>query len=909
MGDHARMTTAEHPENDPILRTKLHRPRVSDDLVHRERLHALLDRGSRTSLTLVAAPAGYGKSMLVSHWAESLAIPSAWLSMDEHDGDSTTFVSYVVAAAQTVFPDALRDTAALIEAPTRPHLPVLARCLINELDAIDSEFVLVMDDYHSIPPTSEVHDLLGLILEHPPRFPRLVIVSRRDPPLPMASLRGGGTVTELGLQDLRFTPAETAELVQTSSGKTVGDEALTTLQRRTEGWAVALRLVMMELRHVADPEMFLAQLSGGARHTSDYLLQEVWARRSPQMQDWLVKSSILDRFCPALCEAVCAAGDARASSDLDGGRFVDALQRTNLFTVALDDRGEWFRHHHLFREMLEDQLKIRMSPDEIAALHSIASAWLAESGLFGEAIDHTLAAGDVFAAAQIIESRRVPAFNEDRWRPVEEWLARLPEEVVRQHTGLLLARAWVIYSKIHFAQIPEVLEELARCPDEIAEGEAGEIAFFESVILYFSGEADRCAERSERALVLIPKHNNRFRSEAEIFRGLGLQMGGQANRAIQLLDDPLAKGATRDPIRQSRLLACQTYIYLLSARSPGADAASARLAQISGMNVFVSCWAWTLRGLVFWWGDEIERALPLFRSVADHLHLFSTRAAIDAMVGLALSYSALDKDAEATEAMDQTLEFAVATGDPVDLMVARSGQARLALLQGDLESAKAWLVSAVHPTPDVSMLFWLEVPSVTRCRVLIAGGSPSALEQALEHLDEHLTVAKETKNTCRTIEALVLKSTALERSGRGEEALATLDKAVALAGPGTWFRPFAEAPNQVVGLLDRRTEANAASPVVEAIASVMQRARRAPTAEAEPRQHDASLIESLTNRQCDVLGLLARRLQNKEIAAELFISTQTVNSHLKSIYQKLGVGNRRQAVARAVELGILRPPS
>ncbi len=353
------MAPAEILDHDLILRTKLHRPRVSDDVVLRERLHAQLNRGTQTPLTLVAAPAGYGKSMLVSQWAETLAIPAAWLSMDEKDGESTTFVSYVVAAVRTVFEDALPETAELIEAPSRPHVPVLARCLVNELDALDSPFVLILDDYHSISPRSDVHDLVGLILEHPPRFSRLVIVSRRDPPLPMASLRGGGKVAELGLSDLRFTSTEIAEFFETLSGKKIDDETLATLQRRTEGWAVALRLVMMELRRVDDLDIFLSKLPDSARNISDYLLQEVWTRRSPQMQDWLVRSSILDRFSPDLCEAICTTGDASTPSDLDGRQFIDALQRVGLFTITLDDRGEWLRYHHLFRKMLEDQLSTR----------------------------------------------------------------------------------------------------------------------------------------------------------------------------------------------------------------------------------------------------------------------------------------------------------------------------------------------------------------------------------------------------------------------------------------------------------------------------------------------------------------------------------------------------------------------
>jgi ATP/maltotriose-dependent transcriptional regulator MalT len=859
----------------------------------------------QTPLTLVSAPAGYGKSTLVSHWLELSETPCAWLSLDDTDSDLVVFVSYVVAAVESVYPGACPETTALIMAPRLPGISVLAGYLTNEFDDINASFVFVLDDYHRIAPQSEVHDLLSYLLEHPPRLSRLVIVTRRDPPIQLASMRGSGGVTEVRLEDLRFTASEIADFLQRSSGVRASDEAVLNLQQQTEGWAVALRLVALHLRHLEDPEGFLGALRGGLQNIEDYLLQQVWSRRSPQMQKWLVQTSILERFCADLCDAVCAPDDGSGSTDLDGRQFVEALQRTNLFAVNLDAHGEWFRYHHLFQGMLEEQLTLRSSADEIAGLHARASQWHEKHGDIEESIRHALAAGDVSTAAQIIKSQRGPAFNEDRWISVRDWLAMMPEEAIGQHTGLLLARAWVFFAKSQYASIQGILEQLELCPDEIEEGEAGEIALFEAIVLFYSGEAKRCVERSEDALALIPRSNICFRSEAEIFRGMGLQMNGQGDRAIRILEDSLQSREYGNPVPKSRLIVCQVYLHLLSARLPEARAASARLSRIPGVKVYVSCWAWTMRGLVHWFGNDLEKAVSQFSPAADRRHLFGGTPAIDAMVGLALSYAGLRKDAEATEVMDRTLEFAEETNDPANLMVARSGQARLALHQGDLESAKAWLRSAVHPPPDLSMLFWLEVPSLTRCRVLVADSSPSALEQALEQIDGHLTVANNTNNTCRTIEALVLKLTALEKLGRGDEVLAVWEEAVALAEPGNFLRPFVEQGRTVAGLLDRLHEKNAASPFIDHIASEIAKARRAPTDSTGPRHQGSSVLDALTNRELDVLELLAKRLQNKEIAARLCISTQTVGSHLKRIYEKLDVHGRRQAVQRAIETGIL----
>ena len=261
---------------------------------------------------------------------------------------------------------------------------------------------------------------------------------------------------------------------------------------------------------------------------------------------------------------------------------------------------------------------------KIAALHARASQWHENHGDIEESIRHTLAAGDVSTAAQIIKSQRGPAFNEDRWISVRDWLAMMPEEAISQHTGLLLARAWVFFAKSQFAFIQGILEQLELCPDEIEEGEAGEIALFEAIVFLFSGEAKNCVERSEDALALIPRSNICFRSEAEIFRGLGLQMNGQGDRAIRILEDSLRSREYGNPVPKSRLIVCQAYLHLLSARLPEARAASVRLSRIPGANVFVSCWAWTMRGLVHWYGNDLEKAVSQFSAAADRRYLFGT---------------------------------------------------------------------------------------------------------------------------------------------------------------------------------------------------------------------------------------------------------------------------------------------
>ena len=302
---------ADQPHHDPILRTKLHRPPVTVNLVRRNQLHEQMDLGLETPLTLVSAPAGYGKSTLVSHWIESLDHPTAWLSLDVADGDLTVFTSYLIAAIRTIFPDACRETEALIAAPNLPPVSVLGGGLVNELDEIDTSFVLTLDDYHRIAPGSDVHELIGFILDHPPALLRLVIVTRRDPPLKIASMRASRRLTDVRAKDLRFSTSDITTFLETTAGLSIGEEALANLQQQTEGWAVGLQLVALHLRHVDDPDGFLKELGGGIHHIREYLVQEVLAERSPRMRDWLLRTSILDNFCPQLCDAL------RADDDTD----------------------------------------------------------------------------------------------------------------------------------------------------------------------------------------------------------------------------------------------------------------------------------------------------------------------------------------------------------------------------------------------------------------------------------------------------------------------------------------------------------------------------------------------------------------------------------------------------------------
>jgi len=888
----------------PILRTKLHRPPVSVDLLCRSRLHELMSQGLEATLTLVTAPAGYGKSMLVSRWAESLEQPSAWLSLDETDSEIMEFLAYLVAAVRTVIPEACPKTQALLSATTQPPLTVLSRSLTNELDAIDTHFILALDDYHRIDASSDVHELMRFILKHPPRSLHIVIMTRYDPPLPLAALRGRGHVTDVRLQDLRFTTPEIAEFLDRISGLKVSAEALSNLQQQTEGWVTGLRLVSLGLRHLEDADAFLSKLYGGVLHTRQYLLQEVIAQLSPQMQGWLLKTSILERFCPELCDSVCSADDALRTSGLDGRQFLVELQQRNLFTVALDTRGEWFRYHHLFQELLKDQLKHREGPDEIAMLHSRASAWFETQGLIDEALKHALTTGDVEVAAQIIERNARSVLNEGKWFVLRMWLSQLPDQVVQERPELLLARACIHYCYHEPAAILPLMDRI----DELLGGDtehhqlSGEVAVLRSFCWALNGDSTRSLKVLEHALDRIAISDVRFRSIAELFFGMVGQMEGQLERVTRALNGWLNVPSPLHPMRESSLLITLMLLNYIAGDPGGVERYLKRTQEIAGAGELEEVLAWCdyMGGLSHLQRGEPEAAIPYLERAVDRRYVLHPRAAVDALGALTLVYQAHGQSQHAATMLQSLGEFVSYLG-PSHVVFADAYAARLGLMQGQPESALRWLEMAAPPGVEV-MTYWLEIPCVTWCRALIAEGSATSLKEAVERLHEYAEMNKAHHNTCQTIDILVLLSLALEKQGHTEEALLILDEGQALAKPGRFIRPFVEPGSPVAELLRRLLKQLPENLFTREVLAAFAASEQTPATAIQ------QLPEPLTVREDEILELLVKRLRDKEIAEELFISSETVKYHLKNIYQKLGVHDRRQAVRKARELHLIAPP-
>lgn len=899
----------------PIIQTKLYRPPLHADFIPRPQLLEQFDGWQQRPLTLVSAPAGYGKSTLVSSWLESLDDPSAWLSLDENDDDLALFLNYFLACVQSSFPDAVNNTVALIGGAELPPLHFLCTTLLNELDRLPQRFVLVIDDYNLIHDPN-INELLSELLNHPPRPLHLVITTRSDPEIRLNRLRALGQVKEIRTQQLRFSVADTIELLERLLRVEVDKDAASLLEERTEGWVTGIRLAGLSMRHRENARELLSRLATENRYVWDYLISEVLSTLKTNIQDFLVKTAILDRFCAPLCDAVLGdsgtQGEVPLATSASGSQaIIEALRQDHLFIIPLDGQRRWFRYHHLFQQLLLNQLNKRYSSEEIAVLHSKASSWYRQNGLVDEALQHALEAGDELAAAQLLEENVRTLLDEDRWHVLQNWMARLPGSIIRQRPRLLIATAWIKFYQFSLQSIPPILELVGPILENDATAQPlwGEVDFFWGHLWYWQGERTRSIDSLNRALERIPKAHHQARGEAEISWGLASQMYGQKEEAVRSLNRWLYDEQTPHPGRQTKLLGSLIFIYLLSGELNDAAPLTRQVHELATKHShrYISAWASYLQGHIHYcWNDLDTAARHLSKAVSDR-YILHYASALDSLVGLALTSQALGQPDSIEATLSLLLEYAQGISYPASISIARSCQARLSLMRGDLESAVHWLEMVDLATDPGVMFFWLEVPHITQCRILIAQGSKASLQEAGEKLAEYVKTNKAQNNTRQLIELLLLQSLVYHKQSRSNRSLATLTDAIALAEPGGFIRPFLDVGPEMAGLLVRLSQRRVAPAYIARILAAFPEQRIDEKHLEVAYGADTSLVEALTPRELDVLALLAQGLTNKEIARQLVITPGTVKQHVYNLFQKLQVNNRQQAVTKATDLGMQFP--
>jgi LuxR family maltose regulon positive regulatory protein len=911
-------TAANLGSPDSLIRTKLYPPRTSSDMISRARLIERLNAGlSGGNITLVSAPAGFGKTTLLVEWVETTNRPTAWLSLDEHDNELAVFVHGLVAALQTVFPDAFHVIASLHKAPQFPSPDHVATLLINDLADVPEDVILVLDEYHTIH-QSDVHTLLDRLIRHLPPQPHLVLATRSDPPLPLARWRVQGELNDLRSADLLFTLEETQAFLARILGEELAHETAVELEERTGGWIAVLRLVALSLRRAAERAAFMEQFRGYPDYSvSSYLVEEILAQQAPAVQELLIQISMLEQFCAGLCLAVL--GNDASHEQVQA--TLDWLESTNAFIVPLDDHHEWYRFHPLFKQVLQQLLQEHNSKEEVTALHQRASGWYAEQGLIEQAIEHALAAGEALGATHLVEAQFLRAFEQERWMQLEHWLRLLPEEQIQGSSCLLVARAWILQARGQHKDFPRLLtaaEQLlgtsgssARDPrDRQSRLLHALIAVLWSAFQYFTGQTQLSLESARSALRWIPPGEGYIASHALFFLALSNQATGRENVAVAELNKALREQQGQ-PTITARLLFAQALVYLAAGKLPQLEHVTRYLLQITQeADLAIShYWAHWFLGYVYYEWNNLDAAVYHFSAVVAKRHEVRLLTVQEAMCGLASAYQAQGLSTQAQETAHALIELVQGQHNLRELLTAYAFCGQLALLQDEVEQAEQWLEMAGEQEVLGPMTSF-EVPPITTAWMLLAKGDEMSVVYGQALLNQVLQHVEAMRNTRKTIQVLALQAWAYDLQGHETEALEVLERALALARPGGFIRTFADVPPLVNVLQDLRKRRKARKPLDRKLDMYLQDLLAAMSSGAAPPVSTEALLqqeglEPLTERELQILRLLDQDLTNKEIARELVLTTGTVKVHTSNVYRKLSVKNRRAAATLAKALGVL----
>jgi LuxR family transcriptional regulator, maltose regulon positive regulatory protein len=908
---------------DALLATKLYVPGPQPGFVARPRLLDRLEEGLARGLLLVCAPAGFGKTSLLADWARRGGRPVAWLSLDEGDNDPARFWRHVVAALDRARTGTAKQVAPLLGPPAPRSFEGLVTALINELAAQPGEVLLVLDDYHLVD-AQAVHASLGFLLEHRPPGLQLALTSRTDPPLPLARLRARGQLAELRDADLRFTAEEAAALLRRAVGPDLPEAAVAALAARTEGWVAGLQLAGLSLKGQADVAGFVASFSGSHRFVLDYLAEEVLERQPEQVRGFLLETSVLERLSGPLCDAVTGRGDGQV--------MLEQVERANLFLVPLDEVRGWWRYHQLFADLLRVRLQ-QQHPERVPGLHRSAAAWSEARGLADDAVRHALAAGDPVWAARLAERYADELLLGGEGATVQRWLAALPGELVGSRPRLLLAQARLTLLSGRVEGVDDLLDtaertfaETADEPYEPSTSRAASLlanvpatmALDRAYLAELRGDAERALALASRARTQIGEDEWMLQSNASGYLGVAEWQRGRHAPAERLLSSTIAQwlraGQRQLAVRtchhlgqvqraQGRLdAALGTYQQALEVAAPPGQPAlpDAGIARVGMAEVAYQ-------------RSELDAALEhLTEGLGPCRQVVYTPPLATGLATLAWIRQAQGDPAGALEAMGEAERATPSPGVATLLNPAPALRARLLLAQGDVAAAARWTQARGLGAEDEPS-YPREPEYLVLARVLLAQDRP---DQALTLLERLHTAATAQGRLGSLIEIQALRALALAASGEEAGALAVLAEALMLACPQGYVRVFADEGAPMGTLLGRlvaaqrqRAEQSAAGGVpLDCLARLLRASNEPHTVSHAGRGGAAGvpgLVEQLTDRELQVLGLLAAGRSNQRIAGELVVSLDTVKKHVGRVLDKLGAANRTEAVARARELGLL----
>jgi LuxR family maltose regulon positive regulatory protein len=923
---------------DQLLATKFFIPSSPHALIPRPRLIELLNMSVECPLTLVSAPAGFGKTTLLSTWLLSLPPERpqiAWVSLDEGDNEPVLFWMYVLTALDSQQPGLSTQLITYLQTQQTPPLRSVLQMLINRIAEQSKPFLLILDDYHLITEQA-IHASLTYLLEHlPPQF-HLILATRADPPLPITLLRARGHLLEVRTDELRCNPDEVMAFLEKSVSIQLSQDMIKAVTTRTEGWLVGLQLLSLSLQGHADPGDLLEEVSGSQRYIFDYLIEEVFQSQSASVQTFLLHTSILKRLSASLCDTILEQSGSQ--------QMLEQLERANLFIVSLDTQRHWYRYHALFAQALHHWLE-QTQPTLLPILHHRASQWYAQHGRLNEAIAHAITAQQWQWAADLIEQVYALIWGNSEHAMLRRWLEKLPAEVMRSRPRLCLAYAKTLFMVAPYTTMERWLQDAEMAlrgtspapTNETTEAGAplsseqqardnlfGELAAYRAIITgYYLGEGHSTLAFCQEALTHLSEQNLLARAEVAYAQSLAYHSFGDIVAAIQSTKEATALAQTAGNTSSTIIYMCRTaYSLLLHGKLHEVEQLASQAALLgttpAGLPHAMMCWAYIFHSDALLQWNRLDAALDLA------LQGVRLSEQTETIVALYLGYTVLMRIYLARGEMDAA-RFAFQQAEEA-LKKTYSPYRRDAYLivnwvqywltSGELERATNWVQeieqhsSLAHEHSPLAH----EREDVARARILLVQQMPTKVLSLLEPLQVN---AEKQERWSHVIEMKVLQALAHSLRNEVQEALAVLAQAVHLAEPEGFIRIFVDEDTAMANLLSRLREQERRKGPTPYLDTLLAAFSPGSTTHKLPRMLEQSrgrpmeqqLVEPLSERELEVLHLLAQGNSNQEIAEVLVIALDTVKRHVTHIFEKLGVHNRVQAVARARALGLLSDES
>jgi len=892
---------------DQLLTTKLYIPQLSIDLVPRPRLYERLEEGLMRKVTLVAAPAGFGKSTLVTGWLAENQCNAAWLSLDDGDNDPVKFWTYLIAAIQTIYQEVGGEARQIVSAPQLRNIEPVVISLINDVSQLPYELVIVLDDYHVIE-TEGVHAGLSYLLEHQPPNLHIILITRADPAISLARLRAHSQLIEIRAEDLQFSIGEATTLLNEKMGLNLKPEHIKALNTNTESWVVGLQLAALSLKGQPSYDTFIKKFTGGHQFILDYLIEEVLVRLPEAQCEFMLRTSILDRFCDKLCQAV--------TSNPSSGQMLDEIRKNNLFLIPLDIDGRWFRYHHLFAEVLY-ALLVQDHPDEIGTLHLKAAAWFDSEGYPDEAVDHALRSDNMLQAREMFLKHWLPVLHRGEVATVLRWLNALPEEIEKNDPFVLLARCWAFFLSWQNSAIGPYLEMANTIYERLVEEGsldrmqedqiAAQLAMMRSVLARDRGEHAKSVAYAEEAAGLVPQEFSEGIGTGWVMLSAARAGAGDYDGAIEAYERGIelayeegnlvgaymcTYGQAMYLLIQGRLneaeRLCHSYIDRAIREGHGDFPATGWLhIAMARMNLE--------RGRL----DEAEVYLR------DGLRIarpggFSEAVRSGRYLRVRLADARGDFDA-AEKILHDTARIINAMDEPYMTGELNWQWAIHYLNAGDPDAAREKLQildEKATATQHANLLLWLGWLSP---RLMCVEGR---YKDALTALEESIGRARAGNSHGELIHLLALQAIALDTSEDYIQARSALREALELSATEGYIWLWLNSGPEIEPLL-RELKADSDTPqeLHPYLDSLLDACQVTFGELSQPLQ--SKLLDTLTPRELEIMHLISEGYSNPEIANKLVVTLNTIKKHTSNIYGKLGVRSRTQAIARAHELNLL----